>query len=270
MTWQGTHKRRTFKNVKAFWEQSGRIKPSDPRITIRDHYFRLLEIDTIKKYLKKKDVVLDIGCGNGYSTMHYSQKVKSIIGADYSENLIKGSAIVRKTFLKEGGCRRDNVNFRVADVLSLPFINDIFDKVIGERLLINLPRWSLQRDAIKEIHRVLSKGGLYLCVEVTEEGHNKVNYYRDMLGLPKLERYWHNCYVKESKFLSFIKKYFTVIEIKRFGMYQFLTKIVYPFSIYPKSPDFLSDFNKAAMEIGKKITNFNDCSHQVMFILKKK
>lgn len=270
MTWQGKRKRRTFKNVKAFWEQSGKAKPSDPRITIRDHYFRLLEIETIKSYLNTKNIVLDVGCGNGYSTMHYSQSVKSIIGVDYAQSLIKGSATVRRSFLKEVDCRKNNMRFITADVLALPFASGIFDVVIGERLLINLPRWPLQQEALKEIHRVLSRGGLYVCAEVTKEGHDKVNYYRDMFGLPKLERYWHNCYIKESKFLFFIKSYFKVLEVKRFGMYQFLTKVVYPFAIFPKTPDFLSDFNKTAMEIGKKIINFNDCSHQVMFVLRKK
>ena len=264
MTWQGKARKRTFKNVKAFWEKSGKAKPTDPRITIRDSYFRLLEIEEIRKLIKGKGKVLDIGCGNGFSTFQYAQDVDHISGGDYSKNLIKGAkALLRKSSMR-------NIEFNVANVLDLPFEKEEFDVVIGERLLINLPNWDLQKKAIREISRVLKKGGLYISVEVTKQGHAKVDYYRQMFGLSILEKYWHNLYLDESVYTSFINKYFNISEIKRFGMYQFLTKVMHPLIAMPREPKFISKFNKVAMDIGKKITNFDDCSHQVMFVLRKR
>ena len=55
--------------VKKYWELTAEKLGTDPRATIKDHQFRLLEIDTIKNYLTENDVVIDIGCGNGYSTL---------------------------------------------------------------------------------------------------------------------------------------------------------------------------------------------------------
>jgi len=264
MTWQGKAHKRTFNNVKSFWEKSGKVKPTDPRITIRDHYFRLLEIDEIRKLIKGKNQVLDIGCGNGYSTIQYAQDVNNIYGVDYSKNLIAGA----KELLKKS--HLDNIEFKVGDVLRLPFEKEKFDVVIGERLLINLPNWDLQKKAIKEIARVLNKNGLYICVEVTMQGHERMDYYRKMFGLSILEKYWHNLYLDEACYIPFVNKYFAISEIKRFGMYQFLSKVMYPLLTAPKEPKFISRFNQVAMEIGKKITNFDDCSHQVMFVLRKK
>lgn len=269
MTWQGRKKKRNFRNVKKFWEESGKLNPTDYRITIRDHYFRLLEINEIRKFLKGSNKVLDVGCGNGYSTIHYAQDVNYIIGVDYSKKLIEGAKILLKKFPDKEVIIRDNIEFKVANALSLPFHKEEFDVIIGERLLINLPKWEMQKKTIREILRVLKKNGIYICVEVTEHGHQNINYFRNMFGLSDLERYWHNLYIDELKFLPFISKYFLVSEIKRFGMYQFISKVIHPLIVFPKEPKFLSRINQVAMEIGKKITNFHDCSHQVMFVLKK-
>jgi ubiquinone/menaquinone biosynthesis C-methylase UbiE len=264
MTWQGKARKKTFENVKKFWEDSGKKMPTDPRITIRDHYFRLLEIYEIKKLLAGKNKVLDIGCGNGFSTLEYAREVNYIIGADYSKNLINGA----KKLLEKN--RRANVEFMVSDVLKMPFEKGKFDAVVGERLLINLPNWEMQKDAIEKIARVIKSGGLYICAEVSQQGHQTMDYYRTLFGLGRIEKYWHNLYLDETKFIPFASKYFTISQIKRFGMYQFLSKVVYPLLAAPKEPRFISKFNKVAMEIGKKITNFDDCSHQVMFVLHRR
>jgi ubiquinone/menaquinone biosynthesis C-methylase UbiE len=270
MTWQGKAQKRSFLNVKNFWESSGKKSPSDPRITIRDHYFRLLEIKEIRELIKGRSKVLDIGCGNGFSTIYYSQDVNAIVGADYSVNLIRGARQLLKRSPYKDVARKNNIEFKVADVTRLPFEDGEFDVIIGERLLINLPSWDMQKKAIREILRVLKRSGLYISVEVTEEGHRRLNYYRNMFGIEDMERYWHNLYLNEKKFLPFVSKYFLVSEIRRFGMYQFLSKVFYPLFCKPKSPKFISKFNMIAMEIGSKITNFGDCSHQVMFVLNKK
>ena len=98
MTFQGKVKNRTHKNVYNFWQNEGKKRGNGIFATLRDHYFRYVEIKTILKELKKQNVkLLDIGCGNGVSTFFFSPFAKEITALDYSESLIKSA----KNFQKE-------------------------------------------------------------------------------------------------------------------------------------------------------------------------
>ena len=85
MTFQGKVKIRTHKNVYNFWQNEGKKRGNGIFATLRDHYFRYVEIKTILKELKKQNVkLLDIGCGNGVSTFFFSPFAKEITAIDYS------------------------------------------------------------------------------------------------------------------------------------------------------------------------------------------
>src|SRR5213593_1015638 len=89
MSRQGIARQRTLENVKDFWNKEADQWGDDPRVTIRDHCFRLLELEEISALIKGSRKTLDIGCGSGFSTLFYSQVVEDIVGADYSERMIK-------------------------------------------------------------------------------------------------------------------------------------------------------------------------------------
>lgn len=269
MTFQGEKKERTLENVKQFWEETAARFQTDPRGMIRDVYFQQLEIDAIRKLIRGKQKVLDMGCGNGFATLHYSQDVGHITGVDYCAGWIAAAQQLRAQFPDENVKLRDNIEFQVGNILELPFADGEFDVVICERVLINLPSWELQQQALGELHRVLQKGGLFICVEVTEEGHAAVNAYRTRFGLEGLERYWHNLYLKEGVFLEHMRQHFSLQGIQRFGMYQFLSKVVHPLLVAPEQPKFESRFNEIARNIAQHVPEFEDCGHQVMFVFEK-
>ena len=89
MSRQGEKRTRTLANVKDFWNKEAQQWGENPRVTIRDHYFRLLEIDTVLPIIKGRDKILDIGCGTGFSSIFYAQVVNKIIGADYAELMVE-------------------------------------------------------------------------------------------------------------------------------------------------------------------------------------
>ncbi len=57
-----------------------------------DYNMQHLEMESILKYLKEEDKVLDIGCGKGYSTLYMAWKKNiDILGMDYAEEMINGA-----------------------------------------------------------------------------------------------------------------------------------------------------------------------------------
>lgn len=253
-----------FRIVKEYWEKQAEKCGADPKSTIKDHQRRLLEMDTVKDLLDQNDVVLDIGCGNGFQTLHYAEKVKKIIGIDYSENMIKAA---NKEL--ERSPIKNKVEFKVGNVLNLNYKEKV-DVIICERLLINLPSYEDQKTAILNMHKCLKKGGKLILTEATQKGHDKLNELRKQFGLDKVKIHWHNLYVDEDDIIPFLSKYFNLLEIKRYGMYNFISKIIHPLLVHPEEPKFDAKINEIARVIGSKITNFKDASHDVTFILEKK
>lgn len=260
MTIQGVKKERTFENVKRFWDETAKNNKDNPCATIRDHQFRLLEIGEIAKFIVGLNKVLDIGCGNGFSTLKYSKHVNHIVGMDYSEEFIKWA---------NNKNSQKNVKFKVGDITNIPADDKEFDAVICERVLINLQNKNMQVKAINEMYRVLKDDGVLICVEVTEQGHENVNRIRNMFGLGDLERYWHNLYLDEKDFMRYAGNYFD-ISTKRFGMYHFISKVIHPLLVAPKDPSFNAKINEIARVVSEKIPDFSNCSHQVMFVMRKK
>jgi len=270
MSRQGEKRQKSFDNIKSFWESEASEWGEDPRVTIRDHYYRLLVKEEIVKVIKNKKNMIDIGCGTGYSTLFYSQYVKRIVGIDYSENMIKyankfieNEKYLKKTVAKfpEGKINKikKNIEFIVGDILDTKFSDENFDVAITERVLVNLPTRSLQKKAIKEVYRILDKKGFWVIAEASIQGNKKMNSIRNKFNLPKLERYWHNLYLNENLFEKMVKANgFLIKEKSNMECYQFLTRIIHPYIIYPKEPKFISSFNLEAMRISEKYKTYSN------------
>jgi len=103
-----------------------------------------------EKYLNLSDIVLDIGCGEGYITNNYGGKCKKIIGIDYSEEAIK-----------EGKTEYPHLELFHMSCSTLKFDADHFDKVVCFEVLEHLTKLQAQK-TVQEIHRVLKKGGMVI------------------------------------------------------------------------------------------------------------
>lgn len=268
MSRQGKARPRTVKNVKDFWNKEAQEWGDDPRVTIRDHHFRLLEIATVCNHIKGGREVLDIGCGSGFSTLFYAQAVHNIIGADYAEKMVAHA----RRFLKDKAYRNrtlqeyapgariagvDNIRFESGNILDLGYPDEQFDKIVAERVLINLPTRELQADAVAEVARVMKPGATWVMVEVTEQGHAGVDRLRKKFGLSIIEKYWHNLYIDEPWFAKVAEREGLVIKaVRRFETYQFMTKVVHPLVVAPAEPKFMAGFNVAAREVAREYPDF--------------
>ena len=131
-----------------------------------------------ENYLNKNDIVLDLGCGIGQTSIRISPKVKKVIGLDNDLKSIKIAKVDANN--KEAS----NVKFLTADAnRKLPFVDKYFTKVIASDILEHLEK----RDfAISEIKRILKPGGiLFLVVDNPETSWKKLKqsvgvfYYAD-------------------------------------------------------------------------------------------
>jgi len=77
-------------SIKALWE--GRALDAsfdEDLVTHRDRNQRWLEIELVLQDLPRGLRVLDVGCGNGFSTGIFAEHAAAIVGVDYSPAMIE-------------------------------------------------------------------------------------------------------------------------------------------------------------------------------------
>ncbi len=115
-----------------------------------DEYWR----EKLSKFAK--GFVLDVGTGTGEVIKHLAnnKKVKSIIGIDLAEEMLK-YAIRNKNF--------PNVVYIIADGQKLPFKDNSFDSITIAFCIRNIDNRVL---ALKEFYRVLRENGVLAILEM--------------------------------------------------------------------------------------------------------
>jgi len=205
----------SLKKIAKYWE--------DPNTrSLIDTNLKQFEMNTIIQSLKHSDYAIDIGCGDGIGTCEFSKHVKKIIGIDNSQTMLNKA---RK--LKRKG-NYHNLEFFKQNILDLKTLDFKFDVTITDRVLVNLPRWRLQRQAILDIKSILKQHGRYIMIEAFDEGNKKMNYYRKLLGLKEISQHWHNTYLNRNKTISFLKQHFKIVKEYNFNLYYLLTRLYTP------------------------------------------
>jgi ubiquinone/menaquinone biosynthesis C-methylase UbiE len=110
--------------------------------------------------IQKSENVLELGCGSGYAMklILEQNRVGKVVGLDLSPTVIRSAMIRNKQAINE-----EKANLVQANVKSLPFENEQFDKVFS---IHSIYFWDELSVAISEIYRVLKPGGsliLTLC-----------------------------------------------------------------------------------------------------------
>jgi len=103
----------------------------------------------------ESNAVLDIGCGKGEYTFTIAQKVKSAIGIDPDEKLVR---FARQNY------KCQNISFQVGRGESLDFSSNSFDAVVFCQSLHHVPL-KFQSKALNEAWKVLKAHGMLLLIE---------------------------------------------------------------------------------------------------------
>src|SRR2546425_5605366 len=216
--------------IRRYWDEQARDRGPDPRATTQDYWMREVEIAQISRILSRWDQplrILDIGCGNGYSTIRLQRThlIHRFIGGDYSEPMITAAC---GALAEVDAPVRDRIQFKVLDVLRLGEYRSSFDVVVSDRCLINLPSRELQWDAIDEIWKSLTPRGHYVAVENFEGGQRNLNEQRQKLGLKPIPIRWHNRFFDEDEFLAHCVQKFELNEFTPISStYYLVTRVVY-------------------------------------------
>ena len=247
-------------SIQQYWESIG--KSACPDDIVRD-----MSIDQIVQRLPEQSTVLDLGCGNGYCTFKFAEtNIKSIIGADYSQSSVD-QAIKISSLYQDG--IKEKISFEQGDALDLNFPDSSFDVVITIRCLINVGENKNQLKALKEIHRVLKPGGIYLMCENTISGLNNINQARVLAGLSEIKTRWHNNYIDEIFLSPQLNKLFNTIEENHFASTYYLVSRVVNAWIHNQDnsePSYDDEINIMA----SKLPSTGEFSPMRLFVLNKK
>lgn len=187
-------------HIKEFWESNAKRHGSSHWASWGDHFAIALELNVIKNHIMDGDIVLDVGCANGYGVFRQREAhLISIHGVDFCTNMIQQAEETKKTFKLEG------VEFREGDVRALPFDSERFDLTYTTRTLINLPCWEDQMKGIDECLRVTKPGGKVIFSEGFYEPLVKLNCLRSLCGLEPLYEHDFNRYLKKGRLEQYLE-----------------------------------------------------------------
>lgn len=253
-------------------ERYEQLDASDVYATSRDRNLRELEIDFILGNMRDGTRVLDLGCGNGYTDVRIAKAYDAeVTGLDISANMVKGAKELTERFAP----LRGRVDFRVQDCRSLPFESAEFDIVVTERFLLNLPDQRAQSQAIREIHRVLRPGGVYVMVEGSLDGLEALNQLRRGVGLLAIQNRGEDnvsaIKFRESDLEAELAPMFKIRAKKRWGTYFLISRVVHPLLTAPAEPRFAAPINAVARAVqGADKQGHGPLGHVVGYVLVKR
>ncbi|OGO25261.1 MAG: hypothetical protein A2W33_01400 [Chloroflexi bacterium RBG_16_52_11] len=205
-----------LRRTKEHWE--------NPQVeSLKDSNLRAFEIEAIIASLQKNAIhglptsLADFGCGDGFDTEKFSKYAAKTLGFDYSNVMLSRAS------------KRQNANLRFAhlDLIS-DDVRGAYDVAVTKRFIINLGEWSVQSKCIDKIANAILPGGLFVMLECYRHGFENLNRHRNMIGLSSLEEPYHNTYLDFDQTMTYLGRYFSVVETVDFSTYYYLTRCVSP------------------------------------------
>lgn len=232
-----------------FWEERARQHGPSHWASWGDAYLMDIEAQTISEFIPGESKVLDAGCANAYTTLKYLAKEPSAITCfDYSPKMVASA--------KENIAKTETaipIKLYQADILSIPEEDASFDVSITTRVLINLPDWRTQIEAIDEMIRVTKKGGVILLSEAFMGSLNRLNELRNIFGLEPLFVQEFNKYLDEEVFESYLEeKNIAFTSVNFSSLYYLGTRVIRDVCCTDED-DFVDNYN----------TMFNDFFYNV-------
>lgn len=255
-------------DIHAFWTRQAEAHGQDPAASWSDVRVIELEIAAIASYLEPGARVLDVGCANGYSSVHYAQRGVDLVGIDYVPEMIASANERRDALPAE---LRERVEFHVGDATALDFGDGEFDAVISTRVVINLGAWDAQRTALAELVRVLRPGGILLLSEATIQGWQRLNALRAEWGLDDIPMPSFNTYLDENRVVDELRAACDLVELRNFASsYYVATRFVKPLlaRLAPAAVD-VADPNAELNRLAAQLPAAGDYGTQKLFVLRK-
>jgi ubiquinone/menaquinone biosynthesis C-methylase UbiE len=217
------------------WNDRALAESDDARVNIADTVQRDLELQFIFAQVPADGAVLEVGCGNGYVTRQLRERVRRIDAFDYAENMVDRA---RRAY------GEINNRFFHASILDAAACEaGAYDAAICVRVLINLRNAAEQATALDNLARWLKPGGKLILVEGFTDGFEALNQLRRDCELPELVPAAINFYSSLAELMPTIERSFTIADEFHTGMFDFLTRVVYPRLVGPDQVGGSADFH---------------------------
>lgn len=254
--------------IKTFWESQAVKHQTSHTASWGDNFAIDLEIENIGKFIKQGDLVLDMGCANGFASFRQfeAHNPKKIYGVDFAGNMIKYANQVLDAFPQ-----KERLQFDVGDIRDIQFEDEMFDVVYTTRVLINLPNWEEQIQGLKECLRVTKKGGKVIFSEAFWEPLVQLNSLRALKQLPPLVEHDFNRYIKKDKLETFFNDLKLDFECNDFSSVYYLgSRFIRELVTDPsKYPGYSNPINKAFYELEKEFSGGGFGIQQAYIVHKK-
>jgi len=260
------HEHRRISQIHEFWESKAKEHKADHWASWGDRNMINLEIRAIREYVTNGDHVLDAGCSNGYSTFRIAEGNNVRVRAfDYSK------ASIRFAHQKQAELGNRGIEFYYGNILDIAEPSSSFDTVYTIRVVINLPSFKLQQQAITEVHRVLKPGGLYLMSEAFSGSLAKLNALRKLANLPPLKSPEFNLYLNERALEKFVHRRFKIVAVRQFSsVYYVASRFLRYLTMKPGDKDSYDNEINNFFARFRETENSGDFGIQKLYVLKKR
>lgn len=136
-----------------FWDKMSKSYDISTKKHFNDANSKI--INYTKRYCKKSDDLLDLGCGTGMIIIDLAGSVNKITAVDSSPDMIKEAK--QKTI---SNCIA-NINFEIYDILKFGFIKGKYNTITSFNLLLYLREPEI---VLKKIYDCLPSGGYFISV----------------------------------------------------------------------------------------------------------
>lgn len=224
------------------WNERAASVANDVEVNLMDIFQREIEYDYVCRYLREDMRVLEVGCGNGYSTDRFRPLVDQIDAFDYAENMI---ARARESF------GETNNRFIHDDVLDPQRLDGPYDTVVCVRVLINLADLEQQKRAVTNLAAQTKPGGMLILAEGFTDGFDGLNELRAKVDLPPIEPARINFYSAWSDLEPTVSESFDLEETFHLGAYDYLTRVLYPLVVGPENATHNTNFSERCSELAR-------------------
>lgn len=262
---------KSLQEVQTFWETAAQasLDADGLRPTARDPYLQEALEGLIEKRLGGGRL-LDVGCGDGLSTLRFADRVDSVLGVEFVQRFVD---MARQNARRQG---KTDVRFEQGDVMDLAPVrerNGRFDVAVCLRVLINLATPQNQATGLREIAECLEPGGLLFISEGWVEGMEGINRRRLAMGLSDMGTAEYNILMPRAEFEAEATHHFTVEDYLPLGFYLFASRVLLPVHVAPEPPRHTDPLNRLACEFqlrGAVSNEFADCDYAGIYVLRRK